>query len=145
MDWSAATLWWLAAGALVAAELVTGTFYLLMIALGAASGAVAGHAGLALPLQIVTAALVGGGATALWHVRQRRHPRVPAGSDPDVNPDIGRHVRVEAWDSDGTARVVYRGAAWSVRHAGGGAPAPGEHTIVAVDGSQLQVRPRVRN
>ena len=34
MDWSASTVWWLAAGVLVAAELATGTFYLLMLALG---------------------------------------------------------------------------------------------------------------
>ena len=33
------TVWWLLAGVAVAAELVTGTFYLLMIALGLASGA----------------------------------------------------------------------------------------------------------
>ena len=39
MDWSASTGWWLAAGVLVAAELATGTFYLLMLALGAAAGA----------------------------------------------------------------------------------------------------------
>lgn len=32
MDWTPSTLWWLAAGILVAAELVTGTFYLLMLA-----------------------------------------------------------------------------------------------------------------
>ena len=37
MDWSASTGWWLAAGVLVAAELATGTFYLLMLALGAAA------------------------------------------------------------------------------------------------------------
>ena len=43
MDFSIATLWWVAAGIVVAAELATGTFYLLMIALGLAAGAVAGH------------------------------------------------------------------------------------------------------
>jgi len=32
MDWSAATGWWIVAGVLVAAELATGTFYLLMLA-----------------------------------------------------------------------------------------------------------------
>jgi len=39
------TIWWLVAGALVALELTTGTFYLLMLALGAAAGAVVAHAG----------------------------------------------------------------------------------------------------
>ena len=45
MDLDAPSLWWLTVGALVAAELATGTFYLLMLALGAAAGAMAAHAG----------------------------------------------------------------------------------------------------
>ena len=36
MEIGASASWWLIAGVLVAAELVTGTFYLLMLALGAA-------------------------------------------------------------------------------------------------------------
>ena len=36
MEWNAPMLWWLATGGLVAAELATGTFYLLMLALGLA-------------------------------------------------------------------------------------------------------------
>jgi membrane protein implicated in regulation of membrane protease activity len=37
MDWNWATAWWIVAGVLVAAELATGTFYLLMLAAGAAA------------------------------------------------------------------------------------------------------------
>ena len=37
------TLWWLLAGGIVAAELLTGTFYLLMLALGVAAAAIAAH------------------------------------------------------------------------------------------------------
>ena len=36
IDMTQATLWWIAAGAAVAIELATGTFYLLMIARGQA-------------------------------------------------------------------------------------------------------------
>jgi len=39
--WNGSTLWWVIAGTLVALELATGTFYLLMLALGAAAGALA--------------------------------------------------------------------------------------------------------
>jgi membrane protein implicated in regulation of membrane protease activity len=39
MDLSASTYWWVAAGVAVAVELATGTFYLLMIALGLAGAA----------------------------------------------------------------------------------------------------------
>ena len=37
------TIWWLMAGSAVAVELVTGTFYLLMLAIGLASAALAAH------------------------------------------------------------------------------------------------------
>lgn len=142
MDWNAATGWWLIAGVLVAVELTTGTFYLLMMAIGAAAGAVAAHAGAGLTTQIVVAALVGGGATAGWHVKRARSPRsAPAESNRDVLLDIGGTLTVEQWQPDGTARASYRGAAWSVRYAGSGVPAPGPHRIVAVHGNQLSVTP----
>ncbi len=145
MDWNAATWWWLAAGGLVAAELASGTFYLLMLALGAAAGALAAHAGVGLTAQWVIAALLGAGATAAWHVQRARAPRsAPADRNPDVNLDIGQAVRVDAWNPDGSARVQYRGAAWSVRFAGSGVPAPGEHVIVSISGSQLAVAPAAR-
>ncbi|MDE2079963.1 MAG: NfeD family protein [Burkholderiales bacterium] len=113
-----------------------------MVALGAAAGAIAAHLGLSLSLQIGVAAIAGGGATAAWHYTRLRSPRsAPAQSNRDVNLDIGQTVHVPAWNADGSARVPYRGAAWSVRYAGPGAPAPGEHVIVAVQGSELQVAP----
>jgi membrane protein implicated in regulation of membrane protease activity len=142
MDWSASTQWWLAAGLLVAAELATGTFYLLMLALGCAAGALAGHLGANVAAQMVAAALVGAGATAAWHFKRKRQPRsAPAESNRDVNLDIGETVRVDQWDEAGQARVQYRGAAWSVRFAGNGAPLPGEHVIVGIDGNRLRVQP----
>jgi membrane protein implicated in regulation of membrane protease activity len=143
MDWSASTGWWVVAGLLVAAELASGTFYLLMLALGACAGALAAHTGLTLNGQVVAAALVGGGATALWHLKRFRAPRsMPADANPDVNLDIGQTVHVERWHSDGTAQVQYRGANWSASFRGANAPVPGEHTIVAIQGSRLIVSPR---
>ncbi len=142
MDWSASTLWWLATGTLVAVELGTGTFYLLMLALGCAAAALAAHAGLGGTAQVALAALAGGGATGLWHLRRARAPRsAPAASNPDVVLDIGEPVHVTFWNADGTARVQYRGSSWSVRFSGPGTPAPGEHVIVALQGNQLSVSP----
>jgi len=138
MDWSASTAWWLTAGVLVAAELATGTFYLLMLALGAAAGALAAHAGLGLTAQTGAAAVLGGGAVVLWHLRRSRQPAgLPAATNPDVNLDVGGTVQVSAWQPDGSARVSYRGSAWNARHAGPGHPAPGLHVIRAVDGNHL--------
>jgi membrane protein implicated in regulation of membrane protease activity len=142
MEWSAPTLWWLATGLLVVAELATGTFYLLMLALGAAAGAVAAYLGAGVAAQWVTAAVVGAGATAAWHVRRARAPRsAPAAVNQDVNIDIGATVQVHEWQADGTARVAYRGSSWQVRNAGQGAPTPGPHVIVSVQSGWLGVAP----
>jgi membrane protein implicated in regulation of membrane protease activity len=138
MDWHLSTLWWLATGALVAAELASGTFYLLMLALGAAAGAIAAHLGIGSVGQMACAALVGGGAVVAWHLRRSRHPAaLPASVNPDVNLDIGGKVQVAQWHADGSARIHYRGAAWDARYVGPGAPAAGEHVIHAVEGSRL--------
>ena len=142
MDVSAATLWWVAAGVFVAIELATGAFYLLMMALGLAAAAIAAHLGMPGAAQITTAAIVGGGATALWHWRRYREPRsAPAAENRDVNLDIGEHVHVTEWAADRTARVQYRGSPWSARLAPGAAAASGEHVVTAVEGNWLVLAP----
>jgi membrane protein implicated in regulation of membrane protease activity len=145
MDLSGATAWWLAAGVLVAAELFAGSFYMLMLALGCAAGALAAHLGLGYSTQVFSAALVGAGTTAVWHFRRARSPRsAPVESNRDANLDIGQSLQVPAWQDDGSARVSYRGSAWSVQFRGPGTPAPGEHVIVAVQGNRLIVAPAGR-
>ncbi len=140
MDLGASTVWWLTAGLLVAAELATGTFYLLMLALGAVVAALAAHAGLGSNAQQVLAAVVGGGSVALWHLYQRRKPAAPpASANRDINLDIGSSVKVEQWHPDGTARVSYRGAGWDARYVGAGSPLPGEHVVRAVEGNRLML------
>lgn len=134
------TLWWLATGALVVLELLTGTFYLLMLALGTAAAALAGHLGLSLPLQLVLAALVGGGAVVAWHFKRagsRSEP--PAQANPNVNMDIGETVQVSAWNADGTAHVQYRGAQWTAMHRAGVNPTPGAHRVAELIGNRLLV------
>lgn len=145
MDANLSTMWWVAGGVLVAAELATGTFYLLMLALGCAAGALAAHAGLGLSGQIVVGALVGAAATAGWHLKRFRNPRsAPAESNRDVNLDIGQTVQVHAWGADGSAQVNYRGASWSASFGGADPPAPGPHAIVAVRGNQLVLAPQAK-
>jgi membrane protein implicated in regulation of membrane protease activity len=134
------TVWWLLAGAAVAVELTTGTFYLLMLAIGLAAGALAAHAGAGIPAQLVVAALVGGGAVGGWHiVRGRRPPGPAATADPNVNLDVGETVMVDQWQPDGTAQVRYRGAQWTVALAPGATASPGPHRVREVVGSRLIV------
>ena len=142
MDISPSTLWWVMAGLAVVAELATGTFYLLMIALGLSAAAVAAHLGWAAGSQIVVAAAVGGGATALWHWKRARAPRsAPAHANRDVNLDIGERVYVSQWLPDRTTRVQYRGSNWTARLQPGAAASPGEHRVAAVQGNWLVLVP----
>jgi len=146
MDISPWTFWWVAAGIAVAVELATGTFYLLMLALGFAAGAIAAHLGLSGTGQVVGAALVGGGATAFWRLRRARQPvSVPAAGNRDVNLDIGDHVQVEQWSTDRTTRVQHRGSVWAARLAPGAAAAPGRHVIAAVEGNWLVLAPAAQH
>lgn len=134
------TIWWLLAGAAVAVELVTGTFYLLMLAIGLAAAAIAAHMGFSITAQILVAAVVGGGAVAAWHVvRGRRPAQPPATANRDVNLDVGETVFVEGWNVDGTATVKYRGASWTVVPAAGTMQGTGPHRVREVTGNRLIV------
>jgi membrane protein implicated in regulation of membrane protease activity len=140
MDWNASILWWVAAGLLVALELATGTFYLLMLGVGALAGGSAALLGVDLNVQQIVAALVGGGAVALWHwVFRPRSVSVPDRANPDVHLDVGQRVQVMAWGVDGATHVDYRGARWAARYAGSGSPSAGLHIIRAIDGNELQL------
>ncbi len=135
------TIWWLLAGTAVGIELMTGTFYLLMLAIGLSAGAVAAHLGASTTLQIVVAALVGAGTVLAWRSYKQAQPSAaPASANRDVNLDIGETVQVEGWSADGTANVKYRGAKWTVSSASSGPLAPGAHVVVEVVGSRLVVR-----
>ena len=138
------SIWWLLAGGAIAIELLTGTFYLLMLGIGFVAAALVAHGGATPPLQVAVAALVGVGSVLVWRRFRLRHPvSAPASINHDVNLDIGGVVQVVAWQPDGTGTVKYRGAQWSVSHSAGDpagtAPTPGAHRIVEVIGSVLVV------
>lgn len=136
------TIWWLLAGSVVAVELLTGTFYLLMLSIGLAAAALAAHAGVPLTAQIVTAAAVGGGAVVAWHWAKRRRPGDPsARADRSVNLDVGELVMIDAWDASGTAQVKYRGANWTAMHRSGVTPSIGMHRVAELVGNRLLVDP----
>ena len=134
------TIWWLLTGTAVAVELVTGTFYLLMLAIGLAAGALAAHVGVPLAAQLIAAALVGGGAVSGWHLKRGKRPDEPvASANRDVNLDIGEVVHVDAWNRDGTASIKYRGANWTVIPIEGAILVAGPHRVREVVGNRLVV------
>ena len=133
------TLWWLLAGAAVAVELLTGTFYLLMLGAGMAAGALAAHAGTSTSTQLVLAAVVGGGAVAAWHVVRKRRFATERGVSTNLDFDAGERVNVDAWAADNTTRVRYRGTVWTAVPAGGTPQGTGPHRVRQVEGSRLVV------
>ncbi|WP_345810795.1 NfeD family protein [Paraburkholderia sp. PREW-6R] len=131
--------WWIGAGVLVVLELISGTFYLLMIALGFAAAAIAHIAGAASYLQFVVAAVVASVAVlALRRSRFGRRVRKDAAHNPDVNLDIGQTLTVDAWQAR-RARASYRGAAWDIELAPGEPEDAHLYEITALKGSCLVV------
>ncbi len=136
------TIWWLMAGVAVTIELLTGTFYLLMISIGLVAAAISAHMGAGISVQILVAAVIGGGATVAWHVyKSKTETRLPANANRDVNLDIGGHVQVGSWQADGLAQVQYRGAQWTVVAAPGVAQQAGTYKVKELLGNRLVVEP----
>jgi membrane protein implicated in regulation of membrane protease activity len=132
-------LWIIAGFVLVIVELLTGTFYLLVIGVGAFAGAAVAWAGggyLAQAIGACAVALVGTGLVNRWH-RLRTQ-----GSAKDSFLDLGQPVVLESWvdAGSGTARVKYRGTTWDARVVAGAHPEPGTTLIInGQDGSTLLV------
>jgi membrane protein implicated in regulation of membrane protease activity len=138
-------MWVAVTGLVVMLELFTGTFYLLMVALGMMAGALVAFFGIALEWQMIVAALVGSFATLALHKSKYGWREAKnASRDPNVNMDIGQSIHVQQWQDQGngiyTSRAMYRGAMWDLelRHS---AAVPGNFVIEAVEGSRLIVRP----
>ncbi|PXW26145.1 NfeD family protein [Paraburkholderia caballeronis] len=132
--------WWVGAGVLVIAELMTGTFYLLMIALGFVAGLIAYAFDAPLDLQLAIAAAVAFVALlVLRRVRfSRRRRGLDVSRDPDVNLDIGSTLTVSGWH-DGRSRAMYRGAEWDVELAPGEPDDAPLYEITALRGNSLIV------
>ena len=136
---SAQTVWFSLAVLLVIGELMTGTFYLLMVAVGLIAGGLAALIGLAFPAQAVVAAIVA--VFGIVGLRRTRYGRTTR-ENRNVNLDIGEMLRVDAWSPGRRARVQYRGAAWDVELAPHAPATAGEFRIVEVRGNVLVVAPK---
>jgi membrane protein implicated in regulation of membrane protease activity len=136
--------WFVVAFGLLVAELLTGTFYLLVISIALAVAGLAALAGAPFALQLVVAAAIGiGGSIWLRATKfgKRLHER---GDDRVQNMDIGQSLRVDNWTPARTARANYRGAVWDVELAPGEQPASGEFVIREIHANRLIVAPKPR-
>ena len=136
--------WFVVAFGLLVAELLSGTFYLLVISIALAAAGIAALAGASVALQFVVAAAIGiGGSVWLRTTRfgKRLHER---GDDRVQNMDIGQSLRVENWTGARTARASYRGAVWDVELAPGEQPMSGEFVIREIHANRLIVAAKPR-
>ena len=132
-------IWWIIAGALVVAELLTGTFFLLALGVAFAIGGAAAFLGATFEIQLLIAGVVAIAGVFLAHRWGRKRVSVP--QEPPF--DIGQTVRVQAWNPDGTARVAYRGTLWQAEVAGPDVSRGDTMVIVSVRGSTLVIGDRV--
>jgi membrane protein implicated in regulation of membrane protease activity len=132
-----AVVWAVAGLVLVIVELLTGTFYLLVLGIAAFGAALAAWLGLQFAAQSIVAALIGAigcYGVHLYRARNRAEQMAPI--------DAGMPASFESWLDAGArlARVRYRGASWDARVEGGDALEPGATVyVLAADGNTLRV------
>jgi membrane protein implicated in regulation of membrane protease activity len=126
-------------------EVLSGTFYLLVIAAAFGLAGLGAWFGLTWALQMVIVAVTA--MLGIFVLRRlgilRKVGRTDDRRDANVNMDIGQPIQIDAWREDGTARARHRGAEWEVKLVPDAPRAPGMYTIVEVRGSQFLVTPRV--
>jgi len=122
---------------LVIAELLTGTFYLVMLGVAAFGAAGAAYLGVDFSAQVIVAALVaaiGCYGVHVYRAKNRTEQMPPI--------DAGNPARFESWIDAGArlARVRYRGASWEARVEDADALEPGATVyVLATDGNTLKV------
>jgi membrane protein implicated in regulation of membrane protease activity len=131
--------WWWAIGgiALIIAELITGTFYLLVIGIAALAGAAVAYAHFSFWTQAVVAAAIA--IIGVVFVTRLRKTHL---SSPGISLDVGQSVVLDAWvnEKGRHARVRYRNALWDARVLDEqGAEAGSTLYITRVEGSTLHV------
>lgn len=125
--------WFLLALVLVGLEMVTGTFYLLVIAIALAVGGSSALLGLGLVWQLVLGAITGVAGTVIL----RRWKSGQTAEASHASLDIGLPVKIIKWNDNGSARVFYRGAEWDAELESADTPREGTLYIKAVQGSAL--------
>lgn len=133
-------IWLLLGLALVIVELLTGTFYLLVLGVAAFGAGAAAWFGAGFAAQCVTGAVLALAGTYLVHAYRARN------AASQMKPiDAGQPANFESWVDEGAglARVRYRGASWDARLEAGESPKPGALLyVLAAEGNTLRVTTR---
>ncbi|MBX9905640.1 MAG: NfeD family protein [Burkholderiales bacterium] len=129
-------LWAVTGIVLIIIEMLTGTFYLLVLGIAALAAAAAAYLGQSFWVQAVTVAAVS--VLGVILIKRFRGTVQPAA---DRGLDVGQTVMLDAWisEADGLARVKYRNAQWEAQVTGERVPGGKVFYIHAVDGNTLRV------
>jgi membrane protein implicated in regulation of membrane protease activity len=122
---------------LVITELLTGTFYLLMLGIAAFGAAAAAWLGFGFEVQAVVFLVASGVGCYAVHLYREKNR---AQQMPSI--DAGQPASFESWvdQAEGLARVRYRGASWEARVDGPAALQPGSVLyVLATEGNTLRV------
>lgn len=136
IEWTPAICWVIIGLLLGAAEILVGSFYLLILALGAfATAYSATFEAVSLDAQcmVFSIVVVAGGYLVTKYREKLQKKRSAEAQDYDV----GQTVSVTQWGEDGSARVQYRGASWTAVADENCERKSGQFVIVRVDGSRL--------
>ena len=125
--------WFLLALVLLGLEMVTGTFYLLVLSIAMGVGGLAALLGAGMVWQLVLGAATGIAGTIIL----RRWKSTQTSDTSNASLDIGQPVKVLKWNDNASARVFYRGAEWDAELEAADTPREGALYISAVRGSAL--------
>jgi len=130
-------VWLLIGMGLVIVELLTGTFYLVVLGIACFGGSASAFFGHAFGIQAIVAGSVAAVGVYLVHAYRARN------AARQMAPiDAGMPANFESWidQSAGLARVRYRGATWDAHLEGGSVLEPGALVyVLAANGNTLEV------
>lgn len=102
---------WLSVGlVLCVLEFMTGTFYFLAVGIAVMETSLMSVAGA--PIEVQVSACAGLIMMNIWAANRIKSVLLKPSGAPGNNLDAGERVNVTEWNSDGSARVQYRGAEW---------------------------------
>jgi len=130
-------VWLLAGFGLVIIELLTGTFYLLMLGVACFGGAIVAYSGRGYETQIIVAAILAAAGCYGVHIYRAKNSKEQMAS-----VDAGQPANFENWvdEGGGLARVRYRGASWDAHVDGqGGLEAGALLYVKQIEGHTLKV------
>ncbi len=129
------SLWLIAAAALAGLEMLTGTFYLLLMSMAALAGCLAALTGFSGTQQLLVFGAFALVEALAFVAYRRKHPAKQA----DNFLDVGNTVVFKDTAPDGNWVVRYRGSDWQARPAGAATRREGPLVIIKTQGNVLIV------